>query len=371
MPKTNSLKTSAAPRIAIIGTSPGSMLRALLLAKKYPAATITLIDSNKQTGGAWYSEKSPAGYEIESGCHIWSYVPKVYEFIEREMGVKLYPVKPPPLFVGARIKIPYSVKTTITSYKLFFRFLFTFRWRQLQNLQRDPYIHFRIFGRRNRYPKSGSPELIHALENKIKLQPTISIQLNTSVQAYHITDSVATIQTEKGMQEFDQLYLTYVSQIDHLTINGLRVDVNVLEVNYVHLLIRTDKPLLKKMTYWRLINDPVIHRITDISSQTNFEENLMLVGVKDNAYRPSGEDALMDHCHTLFKKYGLIDDTFRFEKIKTHIFPTHYLGEETMKELKKHKPVVSLMRTTDLMHGIYFLLKDEESDSSELTDWTV
>jgi hypothetical protein len=353
-------KNNANQRVAIIGTGPASLLKALQLAKSNPLSQVTLFDSASTPGGAWYSDKSPKGYEIECGCHIWSYVPKAYRFIEQEMGVKLYPVKPSPLFIGTRVRLPYSVKNTIDSYRILLKFLFTLRWNKLGNLQRDPNINFRIFGKRNRYPKSGSPELIHSLLAKIAGHSNITIRLNTGINACHIQDSVVSLQVKNELHVFDKLYLTYVSRIDRLTIQGTEHKVNVRAVNYIHFLIQTNKPLLKKMTYWRLINDHVIHRITDISGQTNLEENLVLIGIKDGAFHTSDEKTLLEHCRAFFKNYGLIDDTFQFEKIKTHLFPTHYLSDETIAALKKQEPMVSIMRTTDLMHGIYFLLEDRE-----------
>lgn len=63
-------KNNRSTRIAIIGTGPASLLKALFLSASAPDSEITLLDTASVAGGAWYSDQSPAGYEIECGCHI-------------------------------------------------------------------------------------------------------------------------------------------------------------------------------------------------------------------------------------------------------------------------------------------------------------
>ena len=99
--------------IVFIGTGPLSLLKAYLVGQKNPAVKITLIEMGNRIGGAWYSDKSPKGYEIECGCHIWSYVPEVYDYLERELDIPLYELNPGAFFIG-KLKVPYSLKNTIT-----------------------------------------------------------------------------------------------------------------------------------------------------------------------------------------------------------------------------------------------------------------
>ena len=49
---------------------------------------------------------------------------------------------------------------------------------------------------------------------------------------------------------------------------------------------------IKKMKYWRFLNDAVIHRVTDISYQTT-DENLLLIGIKGEALVDNNESELM------------------------------------------------------------------------------
>lgn len=344
--------------IVITGTGPASLLKALQLADHYKSARITLIDSNATPGGAWYSDFSPAGCEIECGCHIWSYVPKAYRFIEEELKIPLIPVKPAPVFVNSWLHLPYSVKNTADTYTAFFKTLFTLRWNKFGDLMNDPNMNFRIIGKRNKYPRTGSPELIHALLKRVSENPSIRIELNQKITRFDFTKNKLVLQSSNGSSYTpDRLFLTYVSHIGELSINGETHFPRHRQVDYIHFLLRLNKPLLKKIFYWRLMNDPIIHRITDISYQSNNQEHLLLIGIKDKSYHTNVEENLLYHCEQILLKYKLIDSSHQLEKLKTHIFPTHYLSEETLSIIKTCEPQVSLMHTTDLMHGIYFLLE--------------
>ena len=98
--------------VALIGTGPISMLKALLLSEN-ENLQIMLIDEQSRVGGAWYSDSSEKGHEIECGCHIWSYAPIAYNYIEKELGVPLDFMRPGPIFVSSKSKIPYSTKNLV------------------------------------------------------------------------------------------------------------------------------------------------------------------------------------------------------------------------------------------------------------------
>jgi len=346
-------------RMAIIGTGPVSLLKACLLAKANPSDSITLIDSASQIGGAWYSDLSPKGHEIECGCHIWSYTPAVYRYIEQELGIHLIPMKPNAVFIGKNLRVPYSIKNSVDSYKRLIKTTIGLKWGQFSAMQSAPNVNFKIIGKKNKYPQTGSPELIHALEKKLSMFPNVQILLNSEIEEIKIDSIVQLITGEKKL-EFDKIFMTYVSRIKLLSVDGIPLNLKIRKVNYIHFLIQPDRPLNKKISYWRLMNDPVIHRITDISYQTNHEENLILVGIKDVAYDKQSEPDLLKHVRETLLNYKLIDESHKLEKLKTHFFPTHYLKSEALDQLLKLKNKMELMHTTDLMYGIHHLLREEK-----------
>ena len=345
-------------RVAIVGTGPVSLLKALFIAKQNPAAEITLIDSAVQTGGAWYSDYSPKGHLIESGCHIWSYAPVAYHFIETELGVPLVAMKPSPVFVTSKLALPYSLKNTIDTYKGFFKNLLRLRFKAIKEAGQKPNTHYRIFGKKNKYPKTGSPELIQALEKKIKAHSSIKIILNTRISKLEIGDTVR-LHSPSGEFIFDKVYLTYVSHVETLILPAQTLTAEPRQVDYIHFLISSDQPLRKKLSYWRLMNDNVVHRITDISYQANHEEQLFLVGIKGDAFATRDEQSLFSHTYELMKSYGLVDENQKFELLKTYVFPTYYMNPGLFKALGEFKSKIEVLHTTDLMYGIHYLLRSE------------
>lgn len=354
----NRSEISANKRIAIVGTGPLSLLKAHFLSLKNPDAEITLFDSGSQIGGAWYSDFSPKGHLIECGCHIWSFTPEAYKFIEKELNVKLVDMTPSPVFIGRFFSLPYSLKNTIDTYRSFFKLLIRFDFQAIKTANTKPYTHYRIFGKKNKYPLTGSPELIHAIEKKIKSNQQIKVLLNTKITGLEIGSVVRLFEGE-NIFNFDKVFLTYVSHVQKIILPDQTVTGVPRQVNYIHFLIKSDKPLKKKLTYWRLMNDHVVHRITDISYQTNSEENLFLVGIKGDSFEGRTETQLMGHVKNLFTSKKLIDINQTFELIKTHIFPTYYMNPDLRKILAEYPERIESLPTTDLMYGLHYLLCDE------------
>lgn len=344
--------------IGIIGTGPISLLKAYFLIKKNPSLRITFFDSANQIGGAWYSDKSPKGFEIECGCHIWSYEPVAYKFIESELGIPLYNMSPNPIFVGKRISLPYSLKNTIDTYKISLKLILTGKLKQLKLAKERPSMHYRIFGKKNKYPKTGSPELFNALFSLLKQNSNIEFKLNTRIDSIEINNKVL-INTKSEQIELDHLIVTYVSGIKSMIINNKNIEIKPRHVDYVHFLIRLNKALLKKISYWRYMNDSVVHRITDISYQTNFEENLILIGIKGDAFHKQDESLLFKHVTDLMRRDKLINEIHQCELLKTHVFPTYYLNYEAVHALKECPKQITSLHTTDLMYGFHYLLTEE------------
>ncbi|MBN4071171.1 NAD(P)/FAD-dependent oxidoreductase [Crocinitomix catalasitica] len=342
-------------KIAIIGTGPISLLKAYLLASRNPKVQISIFDMRGEFGGAWYSDKSPAGHEIECGCHIWSYNPAVYGFIEKELGVKLDYLRPTPLFIGKNVKLPYSTKNFIDSYRFILKKLITFGWNRIGG---RPNIHWKLFGKRNKYPAVGSPELIRALANRLKELTNVTILNGLQVESIKLAEKIQ-LETEDRTFQFDKAYITSVSKIKSVEKNGQTIDLNPERIDYNHYLIGLNKPLKKKMTYWRLMHDQVVHRITDISYQTAGEENLLLVGIKPKAFDSMQESEIMDHIQKLFVRLKLTD-SHEIEIIKIHCYPTYYSDPKARERIIALDENLKLLHSTDLIYGMYYLLKEEK-----------
>src|SRR5690606_4187213 len=97
-------------------------------------------------------------------------------FLEKEFGLELEKLRPDAIFVGKNLKVPYSTKNTIDTYKFIFKNILTIKFSRLKELKDNPALRTRIIGKRNKYPRKGSPELTRSLISKLHENPQIKIQ---------------------------------------------------------------------------------------------------------------------------------------------------------------------------------------------------
>ena len=328
---------------------------------KDPSIRIQFYDLNDRLGGAWYSDYSPKGHEIECGCHIWSYSPEAYDFIQEELGVVLAPFETKPTFIGKVINLPYSAKQSVDSYKYILKSLATFKSGFAREVKERPYLTTKVFGKNNLYPKKGSPELTNRLKELLDATGRVEFNLSSKITRLEVGVKVRLLSDETNF-EADRVILTSVSEVRSIKSSDHNIDITPFRRDYIHLLLGSDKPFKKIASYWRLMNDPVIHRISDISYQTNKEENLMLLGIKEEEYYKMKPEELMVYCKNYLLGLKLIDETFQLQDIKHHIFPTYYIDEDVRDQINKVSPdQLQILHTTDIMYGVYYLIKEYET----------
>jgi protoporphyrinogen oxidase len=347
-------------KLVFVGSGPVSLLKAYLHAKDNPADEIVIIDLHKRVGGAWYSDISETGAEIECGCHIWSYEPTVYEYFKSEFGLKLIPYSPNAVFVGNIFHLPYSLKNTIDSYKHLLKNSLKGKFSVNRNIKNDPRFHKKIFGKKNLYPLKGSVELINSMKSKLDGFSHVTFDLGKQVQDILIDDSVTLIMKSGEKLNCDKVILTSVSEIETVQNSEKKIELVQDRRDYIHLLLASDEPFKKKISYWRLMNDEVIHRFSDISYQTDNKENLMLAGIKPDPFYEKTEEELADYCRQYLVKKKVIKADQDLRRIKTHVFPTYYIKEglrDQINQLDKSK--LELIHSTDIIYGFFRTLKAE------------
>ena len=160
----------------------------------------------------------------------------------------------------------------------------------------------------------------------------------------------------------DRVILTSVSEISSINSSETSLAISPRRRDYIHLLLESNMPFKKNASYWRFMNDPVIHRISDISYQTNKEENLMLAGIKEEEYYKMKPDELLEYCKNFLLKLKLIDDSQELKTVKHHIFPTYYIEESVRNQINQISPEqLQILHTTDIMYGVYYLIKEYEA----------
>lgn len=347
-------------KIAFIGSGPVSLLKAYLHAKSNPAVEVLIIDQHNRVGGAWYSDISESGHEIECGCHIWSYCPEVYNFFRSEFELSLMPFKPNAVFVGNTIHLPYSLKNTIDTYKFIAKNILTGKFSRNKEVRTEPMWHTRIFGKKNQYPLKGSVELINSMKKKLDGLSNVTFLLGKQVDSIDVNQTVVLDIHGENKMEVDKAILTSVSEIKAVSSETKNIELVQDRRDYIHLLLSSNEPFKKKISYWRLMNDEVIHRFSDISYQTDNKENLMLVGIKPDPFYSKTEDELLEYCRHYLVKKKVLGSSQDLKRVKTHVFPTYYIKEglrDQINSIDKNK--IELIHSTDLIYGFFRILKRE------------
>ena len=345
--------------IVFIGTGPVSLLKAYLTARKNPEKSILILDNNPTFGGAWYSDLRSDGSEIESGCHIWSYNKKVYDYLARELALEMVKMKPAPLFVKGKLKVPYSIKNTIDSYKYLIKKLVRFDFKVFSQIKQSEKYTFKIFGKQNKYAEFGSVDLVKALKKRIESTKNIKIERGVKVERIELSED-AKYFVAGISKSAEKIFMTSVTDLKEISTESEKIPLSQRQVDYIHFLVKLNQPLRKKMSYWRLTDDKIIHRISDISYQTRFSENLCLIGIKQDAFEGNDEAALLEHCQKTFIKLGLIEQSEKLLLEKTYVYPTFYIDIEQRKKISSLNPSkLELLHSTDLMYGFHALLKIE------------
>ena len=85
----------------------------------------------------------------------------------------------------------------------------------------------------------------------------------------------------------------------------------------------------------------------------------MLAGIKGDSFYKMSEEELMDYVRNLMLKYRLIDNEHEMKNIKSHVFPTYYIGAEARIQINSLDPRITLIHSTDLIYGMQYILQED------------
>ncbi|MEO9534301.1 MAG: NAD(P)-binding protein [Crocinitomicaceae bacterium] len=346
-------------QIIFIGTSPINLLKGYLIAKENASTEILFIDKHERLGGAWYSDTSPNGLEIECGCHIWTYCPEVYDYLSNELHIEMENMKPSPIFKYGRTNLSYPLYTIKNSYQYIIKNAAMFRFSELKNIKNNPEISWRIFGKKNQYPKAGSPVLIERLKELLDQLSNVKFEYGKVINEVVCRDQIEVI-TDDKKYVCDKLYTTSVSSFSKISNQEKELELSHSQRDYIHVLAKASKKPKYKATYHRLVNDPIIHRITDVSYQAQHKEHLFLAGILEDAFEKCNSEELTNHLKTYLIKNNVIDSETELTFVKNHVFPTYYIKPEDRKKLQNFDPRVECFYSIDLMYGFYYILKNHQ-----------
>jgi hypothetical protein len=268
-------------------------------------------------------------------------------------------MNPSPVFVHRYFKLPYSVKGIIDAYIFRMKCLLRLDFKGLRNLKELPHLKYTGFNRRNKYPKTGSPDLMRILIDRLRMFPDVEFRLNETTSKILIEKDDLYIHTQNIILKTQKLELTSYTNVKEISVGSKIMEIVSQERKYLHLLIRFDKLAAGKFSYYRLIQDDIIHRITDISNQTNNKENLLLVGIKENAFEKLSYQGIFEYVKLQLVNLGISNANSQAELLKEYYFSVFYMDEIDRKKISDIDHRMQLNHSNNLMYGIYFLLKSE------------
>lgn len=349
--------------ISYIGSGPISVIDALCTAAR-DERSVLIIDEKKQLGGAWVAIEVAEYGRLEIGCHIWSYNRKAYDFIKSFFELELITLTPSPQIINGNKTLAYDYKMVVLTLKRLASDLFRFKLKSLTHfVQKNPSARLPLIPKSYLYPKGGARAFQHALINAVE-KSSVQVALNHKVIALRKVDQLWELKTETGNLYYSKaVKLTATSAVKRIEANGKQLEIQHRNVTYSHFHLVIDQQLKKPLSYVRVMDDHLIHRITDITYQLEFAKNsahtVLLIGV---FYDKKGDDAaeadLVQHILTYLKKQNWLTASAQLVYSQLNHFETTYIPADQLKSIEALDETVEVIASTDLIYGIHSKLKD-------------
>ena len=346
-----------------IGTGPITAIDAIhkQMQKK---GDILLIDEKIQVGGAWVAIEVGEFGRLEVGCHIWSYNKKAYEFLRTFLNLDLIALNPQPFFIKGNRKITYDYKNAALTLKKIASYSLRLRVKSLvQFLLKNPSARFPILPKKYLYPKGGAREIQSAIINALH-ERQVKMELGDKVIGAVKKDGHWELYSTNGQTYITkELYLTSTSALERIEFGDKRIELEHRKVNYSHFHIVIDQKLKQKLSYVRVLDDPYIHRLSDITyqleKQSDPNQTVLLVGFfYEKKPVEMSEKDLIDHILNYLKKRKWIEEDVRLIYSQINHFETTYIPSHQVKEINELDETIQLIHTTDLIYGIQAKLKE-------------
>ena len=282
----------------LIGSGPINLLEALVLSRAGKKCLV--VETRNQLGGAWGAVSYPGLPPIESACHIWEADPRIYEFIKQLLNVTLCKLSPQPQIRYGFLRVPYEWSVL--------RDLVRGRFRNtLSMLKRIP-----IGPKTYLYPRGGSVELIDRFSLALT-QAKVQVELNSEVESIDLRSHQPVVRLRDRQVQCQEVVMTKFAGVGCIVgRDGTEHRPSRVEQRFVHYHLLYDDPSPHRFSYVRLIDHPLIHRVSDITSQLAHYEDfdlgrrkIIVVGIHRNTRTELGELELLD----------LIQRTLRDERL--------------------------------------------------------
>lgn len=338
----------------LIGAGPVNIIEAAYLIKQ--GKKVLIIEERDKPAGAWSTIQYNNLPEIEIGCHIWDVHEESCELLKELLDLNLVRLSPQPRIRKYGLRWPYDWKMNAITAKRFIKLTFKLQFGQIRKDIHLPANRFALLPKKYMYPKHGAFEVKKGIEKLIK-DYSIPIKYGTCANSLQLDEKLS-IQTENATYNANDLVISSLSHFREIKIAGIELKASYRRLEYIHVHLLLDKRLSKQISYDRIMGHPIIHRISDMSSQVadKIENNqsLVCVGVFQHAFHQIEKEQLAP---TLLKELKALAYAKRDSKVIAsghNIFEAAYSDYGQMAELiKGSQNRVRLLQSTNFIFGIH------------------
>jgi hypothetical protein len=318
------------------------------------------IDDKDVPGGAWVTKKYKDLPEVEIGCHIWSYNKEVYKWLENFFELDLVPHQSSPKIVYKKRFIAYDFKANVITAKAVLINVAKLNVTFFKNFRKRPDLRISIFPANYKYPKNGAKDVYDAVKRKIE-KHQLDLLLSRKVEKVVLEKKGGKLLMSNGetVSFSEELVLSSLSNIkQYIFEDGTTLEPLLREVNYIHKHLMIKGTQNKKFSYLRLMNNELIHRVSDMTSQVKGKlpgnAFLICVGIHEKAYAENSKSDQETKILNTLIDLKLFKSDAEIVLSDSNVFPSFYNEISKIKEIEKRSNgKIRFLRSTDLIYSFH------------------
>lgn len=348
--------------LVYIGTGPISVIDAVC--NKVSGDKVLMVDNKSEVGGAWIAIAVGDFGKIEVGCHIWSYNKTAYQFLEDFFELELIELKPFPQFVNGRKRINYDYKNSVITMQRVAGHLKRARLKNLYRyIRKNPSARIPILPKKYLYPKGGGRAFQNAISQKIT-KFEIPLYLNCDILEIEMVGDIWHLKKANGeVLHAKKIVLTSTSSLKKIVYKGSELILNQSRITYTHFHLVIDQKLKTNLSYLRILDDSLIHRISDVTHQLESNENddksVLLVGVfNDGIANLDSNISPVEYILNYLKSNSWLHQSAVLVYSQRNEIDTSYISKDDISKINDIDESLTLIQTTDLVYGVHHQLRN-------------
>lgn len=340
--------------VILIGSGPICIIEACYLKKQ--GKKVLILEERDKASGAWSTVHLPQLPEVEIGCHIWDVTPKAYRFLSDFFGLELLRLSPQPRINKNGRRYPYDWKRNAFAFKQIIKHTGKLKFKQLSSDLKHPQFRISLLPDKYLYPKWGAKDLKNGISKKIK---DYDLEINFQEKVLEVKQSVNGIEVMSISDSYhcEKLIITSLSQVNQFNLDQDVIHPNSQSVKYIHCHLLIKGPLKKAFSYERVMGNPLIHRISDMTFQVKNEiekdECLICCGLFEESFNDHPEKDIPERCINELKKLSYLSEKNKLVHSGINVFPSYYNDLESLKQLEqKTNGKIQVLRSTNFTYSI-------------------